>query len=227
MAEMRWFRMYTDAVDNPKLKLLAFEDRWHYVAFCCLKRSGLLDDPGKPNLERLIAVKLGVQLRELDEIKRRLMDVDLLDEDYSPMNWDERQFISDSSTDRFRKYRERKKKVNGKRPCNVSVTPPDTDTEADTEEKIRGKAFGIPLKNNTTFEPTDADLEQWRKAYPRLDLDDQLHRIAAWNASNKDKRKTIRGIRRHINGWLDRQDEKLKAVNKSAEERCRPFPDDN
>lgn len=127
--------MYTDAVDNPKLKLLAFEDRWHYVAFCCLKRTGLLDKPDNPNLERLIAVKLGVQLRELDEIKRRLMDVDLLADDFSPVNWEERQYVSDNSTERVRKHRANKAKRGTKREGNVSVTPPETDTESDTEEE--------------------------------------------------------------------------------------------
>lgn len=107
-AELRWFRFYTDAIDNSKLKLIAFEDRWHFVALCCLKRKGLLDTTDDPNLERRIAISLGVQIAELDEIKRRLLEVNLINENYSPIGWDDRQFESDSSTKRTRKWRERK-----------------------------------------------------------------------------------------------------------------------
>ena len=127
MAEMRWFRMYTDAVDNPKLRLLAFEDRWHYVAICCLQRSGLLDNQNDAILDRKIAVKLGLQVRDLDEVKRRLIEVNLIADNWKPIGWDERQYESDSSAERTRRYRERK------RHSDVTVTPPDTDTESDTD----------------------------------------------------------------------------------------------
>lgn len=103
---MQWFRMYADAVDDEKLRLLAFEDRWHFVALLCLKANGTLDSPA-PFLERRIAVKLGVQLRELEEIKRRLQEVALIDENWQPLAWSKRQFPSDSSAERTRKWRER------------------------------------------------------------------------------------------------------------------------
>ena len=34
---MQWFRLYAGIVDDEKLRLLAFEDRWHYVALLALK----------------------------------------------------------------------------------------------------------------------------------------------------------------------------------------------
>lgn len=89
--KFRWFRTYADIVDNTKIRLLAFEDRWHFVALCALKCDGLLDDPQDEYYERKIAIKLGVQVRELDEIKRRLMDVKLIDADYQPVKWEMRQ----------------------------------------------------------------------------------------------------------------------------------------
>lgn len=128
MTEMAWFRMWADAVDNPKLRLLAFEDRWHFVALCCLKRSGLIDRED-PNRDRMIALKLGVQVRELEEIARRLIEVDLIRDDYSPVGWGERQFQSDNSTPRVRKFRE-------KQASGVSETfqQRSQSTETDTEK---------------------------------------------------------------------------------------------
>jgi len=55
--EKSWFRAYADMVDDEKLRLLAFEDRWHFVALLCCKRAGLLDN-GDPHdlLCRKVAV---------------------------------------------------------------------------------------------------------------------------------------------------------------------------
>lgn len=92
--KFKWFRTYADIVDNAKLRLLAFEDRWHFVALCALKCDGLLEDETDPLLQRKIALKLGVQLRELDEIKRRLMEVGLIEENFHPAKWEMRQHRS-------------------------------------------------------------------------------------------------------------------------------------
>ena len=129
---MQWFRLYSRIVDDDKLRLLAFEDRWHFVALCCLKSDGLLDEEVGDLRTRRIAVKLGVQVRELDEIGRRLREVGLVDETLSPLNWDDLQFKSDNSTERAREWRKKHKKQGGnkvQRCSNVSATAQETDTE--------------------------------------------------------------------------------------------------
>ena len=126
-----WFRLYSEAVDDEKLRLLAFEDRWHFVALLCCKNMGILDDMSVIT-RRKIAVKMGLDLRELGEVARRLAEVDLIDQDtLQPKKWDERQFKSDSSSERVRAYREKMKVSDNKqhspmkRECNVSVTTQD------------------------------------------------------------------------------------------------------
>ena len=147
--QMQWFRLYAGIVDDEKLRLLAFEDRWHYVALLALKCDGLLDkNIDLPMLNRHVAVKLGVQLRELEAIANRLEEVGLIDaETFQPLAWGKRQFKSDSSTARVQAFRARKKAAaeaeavpvdacNGmKRFSNDAVTPPDTETETETEER--------------------------------------------------------------------------------------------
>lgn len=147
--KMPWFRAYTEMVDDEKLRLLAFEDRWHFVALLCLKGQGLLDEGG-PLLMRKVAVKLGLSVREVEEVVRRLAEVGLVDQDsLQPLAWDARQMKSDSSAERVKAFRERKKQAGqsgGKTPemvCNddgnaqrnVTVTAQDTDTDTDTEEE--------------------------------------------------------------------------------------------
>lgn len=134
---LQWFRLYSRIIDDDKLRLLAFEDRWHFVALCCLKSDGLLDAEVGDLRTRRIAVKLGVQVRELDEIGRRLREVGLVDETLNPLAWDELQFKSDNSSERVKAFRKRQEKQprNGvKRSSNVTETAQETDTDSDTEE---------------------------------------------------------------------------------------------
>lgn len=162
--ELPWFRLYNRMVDDEKLRLLAFEDRWHFVALCCLKSSGLLDEPDSDIRSRKIAVKLGVQVRELDEIARRLSEVGLIDESLNPLAWDELQYRSDNSTARVREYRKRQQKQAGnntKRSGNVSVTAQDTDTDTELLEPKGSCASGDALKPEHV-------VERWNEIAPAL-----------------------------------------------------------
>lgn len=139
MARAGWFRAYSRMIDDEKLRLLAFEDRWHFVALCCLKNEGLLDEPDTEMRRRKIAVRMGLQVRELDEVARRLSEVSLIDETLNPCAWDDLQFISDNSTERARAWRERQRKQrgNGAQRCsNGSATlqqRPKTQTQTQTD----------------------------------------------------------------------------------------------
>lgn len=136
-----WFRMYSEAVDDEKLRLIAFEDRWHFVAILCLKCQGVLDaGDDQKMLQRKVAVKLGLQLRELEAVELRLQEVGLIGEGFQPIAWDNRQYKSDTSAERTRAYRERMK-----RHRDVTVTAQETDTDTDTETEKNKKAFVPPI----------------------------------------------------------------------------------
>jgi len=130
---MQWFRLYHRIIDDEKLRLLAFEDRWHFVALCCLKGDGLLDEPDDSLRQRKIAVKLGVQVRELEEIGRRLQEVGLIDESLSPVAWDELQYRSDNSSERVKKYREKQRELGE---VNIPKNLSNNDTEMNIPENI-------------------------------------------------------------------------------------------
>ena len=140
---MQWFRLYNRIIDDRKVKLLAFEDRWHFVAICCLKSLGELNEPDEDLRIRQVALALGVQRSELDEIARRLRAVKLIDADLNPVSWDKLQFKHETSTKRVRAFRAKKQKAGKannnkaatgvKRHETVSETPPETETETETE----------------------------------------------------------------------------------------------
>ena len=171
-----WFRLYTEAVDDDKLRLLAFEDRWHFVAILCCKGAGLLDEEMSPLLWRRIAVKLGVQARELEEIARRLAEVGLIDGDtLQPLKWGDRQYESDTSKERTRKYRERMRK----RHSDVTVTAQDTDTDTETEKK---KPLPPADSQKATTAPANAGAKN--KKGTRLNIDTLPDKWRTWAIAN-------------------------------------------
>lgn len=107
-----WFRCYADMVDDDKLRLLAFEDRWHFIAILCCKAKGIIDSADSL-LYRRMAVRLGLSSRELEEVARRLDEVGLIDAiTLQPKAWDKRQCYSDTdptAIDRKRAQRDREK----------------------------------------------------------------------------------------------------------------------
>lgn len=155
--QLPWFRLYTRTVDDDKLKLLAFEDRWHFVALLCLKGEGLLDKGDTPSLlMRKAAVKLGLDVRTLEEVARRLAEVGLIEQaTLQPVKWDGLQMRSDTDTTAAqRKQRQREREKAGKaapgndvtaghtqdtdmsRVTGTDVTRTDTDTDLDTDTQV-------------------------------------------------------------------------------------------
>lgn len=136
---MPWFRAYTEMVDDEKLRLLAFEDRWHFVALLCLKGQGVLD-ANDALMMRKVAVKLGIDLRTLEDVARRLAEVGLIDQEtLQPLAWDSRQMKSDTSAARTRAYRDRMKRHSDvtvtAQESDVTVTAQEVDTDTDKDKE--------------------------------------------------------------------------------------------
>lgn len=149
MNALPWFRLYHRIIDDKKLKLVAFEDRWHFVALCCLKASGELDEPDFSLRCRQVAVALGLASAELDEVARRLQAVKLIDEELCPVSWDKLQFRSDkdeTAAERQRRKRNKDKAVkpvtDASRVTVTNVTPLDTDTDTELVEPKGSCASG-------------------------------------------------------------------------------------
>ena len=155
-----WFRFYTEAIDDEKLGLLAFEDRWHFVALLCLKGKGVLDDePDAEMLARKVALKMGLTLAELEKVAGRLARMGLIDKDtFQPRAWDDRQMKSDSSAERVKAFRERKKQA--KQAGNVTVTAQEEDTdkeeEIETVTSFKGRGANLPPDAPPAAAPTPA-----------------------------------------------------------------------
>jgi len=131
-----WFRVYSDTVDDDKLRLLAFEDRWHFIAILCCKAKGIIDS-ADALLYRRMSVRLGLSSRELEEVARRLEEVGLIDaRTLQPQAWDKRQCYSDTdptNSERQQRFRNKEKGSNALRNAKVTRTEVEVEVEVDVE----------------------------------------------------------------------------------------------
>lgn len=181
MSELRWLRLWTDVVDDPKLLLLAPSDRWHYVAILALKRTGMLDEPDSAEmLDRKVGLRLRLDDRERDELRRRLMDVRLVDQSWQPAGWGKRQFPSDQdSTAAARQKRFRNRQRNALVTRDVPVTGNGQVTRPDTEQ-IQSRTETEKEQEGASAPPPGLDLKAWEE----------------WNAYRVAIKKPIRPVSR-------------------------------
>lgn len=109
----------------------------------------------------------------------------------------------------------------------------EIDTAADTGAKgigtsagmMVGKAAGpspevfiqLPLNTGELFDVTVDYVAEKQALYPAVDVKQQLRAMKGWLADNPKNRKTKSGIRRFINGWLDREQDKAPRADKKQQ----------
>jgi hypothetical protein len=174
----RWFRSYADKHRNPKVARLSDPDFRLWDQLLCVASENDGHIPPAEDLKHL----LNRRLDHLSLALKRLVDgglIDALTDGYTPRNWNEKQYKSDTSTPRVQKYRS-KCNVSG----NVSETPPDTETEAETEKKEEvggGKPPTSYAFFGRTIKLKPRDLEKWRRVYHAVpDINAELVSLDAW-----------------------------------------------
>ena len=132
-----WFRLYSEFAHDPKVQMLSEAMQRRYVMLMCLRCSETLETLH----ETEIAFQLRLDEAQLLETKQLFISKNFIDKHWNILNWDKRQFVSDSSTMRVRKYRDKKKQPSNtdetlqKRPSNAIDTEADTDTDKKQNSK--------------------------------------------------------------------------------------------
>jgi hypothetical protein len=155
----QWFRFYAEALDDPKVQKLDPVTFKQWVNILCLacKNEGVLpphDD---------MAFALRIDIIALESLLDRLLIAGLIDvvkggangSRIAPHGWAKRQYKSDGSTERVKRYRQRFR--------NDAVTPPETETEAETEEP----PVSPPAGDNVTVQDV---VEGWNELAQQCDL---------------------------------------------------------
>lgn len=137
-----WFRMYAEFAHDPKVQMLSEVMQRRYVMLMCMRCSNALVTLQADE----IAFHLRIDAAQLEETKALFLAKGFISETWELLNWEKRQFSSDTSAQRVAKHRAAKKAAE-EAVRNGHVTLPqrksnalDTDTDTDTEEKRRAKA---------------------------------------------------------------------------------------
>ena len=206
MKGMPWFRMYSEMIEDPKIGTLSDQDFRTWVELLCLAcENGSDGDTGMDEtelewklrrnvssaLQKLFSIGI-VTFRETPKCRK---NDSICKKTVSITNWGKRQFDSDSSTARVRKFRENKDKKTG----NVSETPlkqnchvidTDTDTDTDKRKYMSNDMYSSPKVSDDECEsekskaqidncPHQEIIDAYHEVCP------ELNRVKLWNETNK------------------------------------------
>jgi hypothetical protein len=123
-----WFRLYAEFAHDAKVQMMSECDQRRLVMLFCIRCNGdvtLQDEE--------VAFQLRISNEEWQVTKASFVSRGFINSDNEVLNWDKRQFLSDSSAERVARHR-----ANKKQERNVTVTPSDTEqiqNRTDTEQK--------------------------------------------------------------------------------------------
>lgn len=201
-----WFRFYCDALDDPKVQRLPAERFKQWVNLLCLAKE---DDGLLPSTED-IAFRLRISDADAQSLVEELAKRGLLDadgENFSPHNWHSRQFVSDSSTERVKRFRNNIETFTETAP----ETEADTETEqnqsrAETEASSPSRAKPRSVRAPVLPDEEWLDAMQKNPAYSMLNVRLLYQRMLAW-CEVKGK---VPSRRRLIN-WMNSEDKPMVA----------------
>lgn len=134
----RWYRAYVGTCTDPKIGAVALRAKvsrsvtvaiWHVI----LESAADANAGGKTDIDEFgIAAALCEPLEDVQRVLVCLKEANRFS-DGQVVSWNRRQYESDTSADRTRKWRER----NGDgvvTPCDVTVTPPEAYTDSEKKE---------------------------------------------------------------------------------------------
>ena len=195
----RWWRAYDQAVDDPKLQRLAppLFRAWFNLMCIASANGGTLPAIGD------VAFKLHLAEHKAAEIITSLVAVGLLDRrsdgKFEPHNWNGRQFVSDVSTPRVKRFRERQRNGLEGGEAGVSATPPESETESDSEsesEKESDPGTRASARYSREFD------EQFWKPYPRTPVMSKAEAWRAWQKAGAAERAALVAAVPRYAAWL-------------------------
>lgn len=125
-----WFRFHAEFLHDPKVRVMSDSNQLRLVLLFCIRCNGdvTLQD-------NHVTFSLRISDAEWQQTKAVFIESGFIDSDNKVLNWDKRQYISDSSAARVAKHRALHKPITVTQ-CNVTVTPPEQiQNRTDTNKK--------------------------------------------------------------------------------------------
>lgn len=174
-----WFRFYPEVYTDRKISRAAaaagteklfFIGAWAGLlsfASSSPDRGRLLITTKLPYTDKDICEELELEPEKWSAIRDALFQYEMLDQDengvYFIRNWDKRQFKSDNSTERVRKYRKKQDSNDDETGDETGLkrfgNAPDTETESETESEIDGADAPPPTPSQKEMNAIRKELE--------------------------------------------------------------------
>ena len=96
----------------------------------------------------------------------------------------------------------------------VEIEPSCSKAELKVEtEPAQADVFiKLPLINGDDYLVTKEYVKELKELYPAVDVEQALRNMRGWLDSNPRNKKTPRGIKRFITGWISREQDKAPRV---------------
>ena len=100
------------------------------------------------------------------------------------------------------------KEINNKDYIGGAGTPPPPPEPPKQKKSSSPVVISILLNDKTEYQITEADVVAWKDLYQSVDIMQELRKMKGWADANPSKRKTRNGIKRFINNWLSKEQDK-------------------
>lgn len=158
----QWFRLYAEFATDPKVQMMSEVMQRRLIMLFCLRCSDVTVTASDDE----IAFQLRISVEELAETKALFIAKKFIDNAWNIVQWDKRQFASDSSAARTRAYRDRKRDV----VVTSHVTNSDALEQNRTEQiQNRTEKAGRGTRLPADWQPSPDDLRWAHDARPDVD----------------------------------------------------------
>jgi hypothetical protein len=168
---VKWFRFYSEVLHDPKVLRLSDREFRAWVLVLCAACEGD-GSVSEDDLPIHLRQKPSAVERVIGTLKARGF-FECAGTGITPHNWQQRQYKSDVSTERVRRFRDRS--------GNVSETPPETETD---QRQIRTETEAP--KRRRPLKAIEGELPDLELAFPDVNIDGELAKFMDYlKAKNK------------------------------------------
>jgi hypothetical protein len=170
---MKWFRLYTDILDDTKLRGLEEGDKWRFI--CLLATASEHDKEGLiPESIQNVSWRIRCRQDHLEKTIEKLIQLNILKQNENGFieftNWRKRQFRSDNVSERVKRYRNVTR--------NVTETLHETAPETDTEQS---RDIYSPQSQSEDSCPHEKIIELYHKILP------ECSKVKVWSDTRRKK----------------------------------------
>ena len=194
---MQWFRVYTEIIDDPKIAQMdgeSFKIFMFLLAVACEQEKEGVIEMSIEDIAWRIRRNVSETLQVVSSLVSSCILTKINDKKYSFLNWEKRQYKSDNSSERVRKYRKEMKRF-----CN--------GLEQNRTEQNKGmERFNQFYTAYPNKKARSEALKAWNKlngTLPTIEvLLEAIEKQKAWRASAKEGE--FRPEWKHPSTWLNK-----------------------